>query len=43
MILIMDKINKGNPILQEPSCAFVITTLLPLGSAKKTRNNNLIE
>ena len=42
-ILNNDKINKGNPIRHEPSCAFNIIERFPLGSAKKTKNNNLIE
>jgi len=42
-ILNIDKINKGKPIRQDPSCAFTITARFPFGSARKTRNKSRIE
>ena len=42
-ILKNDKINKGKFIRQVLSCAFKSIFLCPLGSVKKTKNNNRME
>ena len=39
----IDNNKSGNDIRQEPSCAFVNVILLPLESAKNTKNKSLVE